>query len=199
MLAWFICRESYVGYWYEEQKQCFYKIVDRIPLADASLPPGAPIVIPDPLLALTFEHYAPRKFATRAVFPVDFPAIRFYRHDDSPEENLWAGRKLLYSLPIMPLARFQQNAGQYLLITSDSNWLLDDLLSHHYSVERLPIITRADAIGGFTPLAKGTPVFYVGNGDLTSQPQENGDAPVPFQVSDNLPGAKQLASVRGDQ
>ncbi len=79
VMAWFVCRESYVGYWYEEQKQCFYKVLDRIPLADQTVPTNAPIVIPDPLLAPTFVHYAPQPIAARVVFPVDFPAVRFYR------------------------------------------------------------------------------------------------------------------------
>ncbi len=71
--AWFVARESVVGYWYEEQKQCFYKVLDHLPQAELSLPEDAPIVIPDPLLVLTFVHYAPQAVASRVVFPVDFP------------------------------------------------------------------------------------------------------------------------------
>jgi hypothetical protein len=196
--AWFMCRESYVGYWYEEQKQCFYKIIDRVPVADQAVPEGAPIVIPDPLLAPTFVHYAPQAMAERVIFPVDFPAVRFYRHDDSPEENLWAGRGFLYSMPIVPLGAFQSNAGRYLILTSDSNWLLEDLRRHSYNVDRLPIVTRADAIGGFTPLAHGTPVFYMACGDRApwhtlpapSAPALSG--PIRFRAVDNLPDSKSL-------
>lgn len=188
--CWFVCRESYVGYWYEEQKQCFYKVVDRLPLADSFVPPDAPIVIPDPLLALTFAHYAPAQYASRAVFPVDFPAIRFYRHDDSPEENLWAGRKILYRLPIEPLADFENSAGRYLLIASDGNWLIEDLRSHHYAAYRLTIDTRAQAIGGFTPLAHGTPAFYVSDGPVT-QPDDDENLQ-PFSADDELPSSKAL-------
>lgn len=197
MMAWFLCRESYVGYWYEEQKQCFYKIVDRIPEAEANLSANAPIVIPDPLLALTFEHYAPREYARRAEFPVDFPAIRSFRGDDSPEENLWAGRGFLYTLPIEPLATFQNRAGKYLVISSDFNWLLDDLRRHFYNVDRLPIVTRADAIGGFTPLARGTPVFFIARGDQASfVPRQPAPAePTPFRAADNLPGVARMPDV----
>ena len=150
MLAWFISRESYVGYAYAEQRQSFYKVLDHLPQAEAKLAPTAPIVIPDPLMALTFQHYAPPALAARVVFPVDFPAVRKYRGDDSPDENLWAGRNLIYNLPIVPLATFQRAAGNYLILASDDNWLVQDLRHHDYRVHRLPIDTRAEAIGGFT-------------------------------------------------
>jgi len=196
-LAWLICRESYVGYWYEEQKQCFYKIVDRLPQAEAAAPPGAPIVVSDPLMVLTFRHYAPFEAASRVVLPLDFPAIRFFRHDDSPEENLWAGRNLIYKLPIEPLADFQNSARYYLILASDGNWFLDDLQAHRFPFQRLKIDTRAEAIGGFTPLGHGTPAFYLGFGGglpeafLThlNEPPMRLNQPVPFRDSDNLPDA----------
>ena len=193
LTCWFICRESYVGYWYEEQKQCFYKIVDRLPRADAFVHANAPIVIPDPLLALTFRHYAPSQYASREVFPLDFPAIRFYRHDDSAEENIWAGRGLLYQVPIVPLATFESSAGKYLIIASEENWLLKDLHDHRYDTDRLAIDTRAQAIGGFTPLAHGTPAFYVSDGPLTHG--GDGDQPIPFITADDLPTGKALVQV----
>ena len=186
--AWFICRESYVGYWYEEQKQCFYKVLEHLPEAEQRLPANAPIAVPDPLLALTLEHYAPPPLAHRLVFPVDFPAVRHYRHDDSPEENLWAGRNFLYTLPIEPLATFENSAAQYLIIAGDGNWMLQDLDRHHYPLDRLPINTRAGAIGGFTPLARGTPVFYLAEGDQSmNEAADPLRPPVPFVTADNLP------------
>jgi hypothetical protein len=185
--AWFICREAVVGYWYEEQKQCFYKVLDRIPLADRALPQAAPIAIPDPLFALTFMHYASPALASRAVFPVDFPAVRHYRGDDSPDENLWAGRNLLYSLPILPLATFLSHTDKYLIIAGDDNWLVDDLRDHHYLVQRLPIDTRAQAIGGFTPLARGTPGLYTSRGDLDNSSYAIGT--IRFRAVDDVPSA----------
>jgi len=191
--CWFICREAYVGYWYEEQKECFYKIVDRLPRADAFVPANATIVIPDPLLALTFQHYAPPRYASREAFPLDFPAIRYYRHDDSAEENIWAGRGSLYELPITPLANFESSARKYLIIASDGNWLLEDLRDHHYETDRLAIDTHAQAIGGFTPLAHGTPAFYVSDGPLTHG--GDGEQPLPFSSSDELPTGRALVRV----
>ena len=198
-MAWFLCRESYVGYWYEEQKQCFYKVVDRLPLAESYLPPDAPIVIPDPLLALTFRHYAPESDAARVVFPVDFPAVRAYRHDDSPEENLWAGRGFLYEIPIETVAEFEQSAKPYLVIASDGNWLLDDLRAHRFPYRRLDIDTRAGAIGGFTPLARGTPVFFTARWDPVLPTPKPPKPPVPFHIGEELPTATALPEVGDEQ
>jgi hypothetical protein len=192
--AWFAARESYVGYWYVEQKQCFYKVLDHLPEADLWVSQGARIVIPDPLLVLTFQHYAPPALASRVIFPVDFPAIRFFRHDDSPEENLWAGRDWLYTIPILPVASIQKSASDYLIIASDGNWFLDDLAHHRYQFNRLGINTRAGAIGGFTPLAHGVPTYYTaGRDDPQTYILTDYATPIPFQVADNLPSAKHLA------
>jgi hypothetical protein len=185
-LAWFVARECYVGYWYEEQRQSFYKVLNTLPQAEATVPPGSPIVIADPLLALTFVHYAPADVAKRVVFPVDFPVIRLYRRDDSPEENLWAGRGWLYSLPVVPLAQFEHGAYEYVMIASDGNWMDQDLLQHRYPLWRLPINTRAGAIGGFTPLMHGTPVFYRAVGDEYFE-NHSAAGPIPFQEAKNLP------------
>jgi hypothetical protein len=192
-VVWFFCREAYVGYWYEEQKQCFYKVVDWLPEAEAHVPADAPIVIPDPLLALTFQHYAPAKQAARLVFPVDFPAVRAYRHDDSPEENLWAGRGFLYGVPIETLAQFEQSANEYLIVASDGNWMLEDLRAHGFPYQRLDIDTRAEAIGGFTPLARGTPTFYTARWDSEMPPA------TPFHAAENFPTATKLSNVGSEQ
>lgn len=187
--AWFVARESVIGYWYMEQRQSFYKVVDRLPQAEEAVPPGAPIVIPDPLLVLTFRHYAPAAYASRVVIPEDFPAIRLYRGDDSPDENLWAGRGWVYSAHILPLAVFQRVAGKYLIIASDGNWLVQDLLWHHYPVQRLAINTRAGAIGGFTPLCRGTPVFFTSAGGAYLR-MHPATGPMRFEPEKNLPSGE---------
>jgi len=189
--AWFLSREAVVGYWYKQQKDSFYKIIDKFEDAQARIPAGSPIVIPDPLLALTFQHYAPPELASRIVFPVDFPAIRYFRHDDSPEENLWAGRNVLYSMRIVPLAEFQHSSGPYMIVASKGNWLLEDLRKHRYTFVRLPVDTRATDLGGFTPLARGEPEFYEAQGDQApARATRYSRPPAPFQVSQNLPEAK---------
>lgn len=184
---WFAARESIVGYWYMEQRQSFYKVLDRLPAAEFA---GDPIVIPDPLMALTFRHYAPANLASRVVFPVDFPSIRLTRGEDSAEENLWAGRKSIYHLPIVTLAKFQRSAGKYLIIASDRNWLVQDLMRHRYPVERLPIDTGAGALGGFTPLNHGTAVFYSSVGDKFFKTTPGFVLkPIPFRAAKDLPNA----------
>jgi hypothetical protein len=164
-MLWFVARESVVGYWYLEQKQCFYKVLNTLPQAELAAMPGAPIVIGDPLLVLTFEHYAPPAMAKRVEFPIDFSAVRRYRHDDSPEENLWAGRNVIYHFPIVSLASFESSVGSYLIVAYDGDWLLNELEEEQYPVAELAIDTRAGAIGGFTPLSRGKPAFYLSTGD----------------------------------
>lgn len=187
--AWFVCREAVVGYLYQEQKQCFYKLLDDVPQALENLPADARIAIPDPLLALTFVHYAPPAIAARVVFPVDFPAIRHLRKNDSPEENLWAGRDFLYKLPVETMAHFQHDAHTYLILAGKANWMLTDLHAHHYWVERLPIDTHAEDIGGFTPLAHGIPEFYIASWDHPLLNIASGP-PVPFRAAQEVPDAK---------
>ena len=188
--AWFLSREAVVGYWYMQQKGSFYRVVTTLEQAEEPMPAGSPIVIADPLLALTFEHYAPAELTKRVVFPVDFPAIRYFRHDDSPEENLWAGRNLLYSLPIVTMAEFERTAGRYLVIADEKNWMLQDLAKHRYGVSRLPVETSAEDIGGFTPLAHGVPEFYEAEGDRNpAQKKLYSRPPAPFKVPQNLPEA----------
>jgi hypothetical protein len=187
-LIWFGLRESIIAYWYSEQKQCFYKVVDRFPTAEF---PSGPIAIPDPLMALTFRHYAPANLASRVVFPVDFPAIRMYRGDDSPEQNLWAGRNSLYDVPIVSLSTFQRHAGKYVILATDRNWMLQDLLRHRYPIQRLDIDTRATDIGGFTPLSHGPPVFYSSAGDKFFKTTPGfALSPIDFHRSENLPTGK---------
>ena len=94
----------------------------------------------------------------------------------------------------MPLADFQNAAGKYLILASDGNWFLDDLLVHRFPFYRLDINTRAVAIGGFTPLAHGVPAFYIGFGDATPESEIISlDRPVPFAAAENLPRAKTYA------
>lgn len=190
-LGWFCCRESLVGYGYEQQKVSFYRVIAGAAQAAKAVPPGTPIAIPDPLTVLTFRHYAPPELASRVVFPLDFPAIRYFRHDDSPEENLWAGRDLIYHVPIMPLAGFQDTAGEYVILAGTGNWLLSDLSLHHYAYQSLDIVPRAGDIGGFTPLAHPNPAFYVGyGGGMPRSDLAHLNLPVPFRAADNLPAAR---------
>ncbi len=189
--AWFLSREAVVGYWYKQQKDSFNTLVGGLEQAQHKMPAGCPIVIADPLLALSFQHYAPNDLVRRVVFPVDFPAIRYFRKDDSPEENLWAGRDVLYSMRIVPLAEFQESSGPYLIVAGKKNWLLKDLRKHRYDFARIPVDTRAAELGGFTPLAHGKPEFYAAQGDQTAKRSlRYGRPPVPFHVSQNLPEAK---------
>jgi len=183
--AIFLGRACAVRDTYDKQKQCFYQVLRHLPPTS-----NQPIAVPDPLMALTLVHYAPRSIASRIVFPVDFPAIRLFRGEDSPEENLWAARGL-YDLSIVPLADFQHNAADYLILASDGNWLVRDLRNHSYPVNRLPASFPHEAIKGFTPLDHGDPAFFLGSGDRSDRTHRR-PAPVPFNAQANLPEAPSL-------
>lgn len=187
----FLGRVCTVGSIYHEQKKCFNEVLGRLNEVSGT----KPIVVPDPLMVLTLAHYAPRSITSRIVFPVDFPAIRLFRGEDSPDENLWAGRNF-YSLRILPLGDFQRNAGDYLILASDGNWLVRDLWDHSYPVHRLPIRFPSKVIGGFTPLDHGDPVFFLGAGDRSAQTRRCPE-PVPFRTAANLPSAPERRLERG--
>jgi hypothetical protein len=129
------------------------------------------------------------------VFPVDFSAVRHFRGDDSPEQNLWAGKDFIYELKIESLAEFERSAHQYLIIAGDGNWMLQDLAEHHFATKRLAINTRAASMGGFTPLARGVPAFYTASWD--EGPREV--TPIPFNAAGNSPAAKPAAANGGDR
>lgn len=186
VFATFVGRVCAVGEAYNSQKRCFYQILQRV----AASPGDQPIVVPDPLMVLTLAHYAPPAIASRIVFPVDFPAIRLFRGEDSPDENLWAGRNL-YHLAILPLADFQRNSGDYLILASDGNWLVRDLWNHSYPVHRLPAYFPQGAIKGFTPLDHGDPAFFIGSGDRSERTRSR-PAPTPFDARANLPDSPSL-------
>ncbi len=188
--ALFLGRACAVGETYSRQKQCFYQVLHHLPASG-----NQPIVVADPLMVLTLAHYAPHSIASRIVFPVDFPAIRLFRGEDSPEENLWAGRSL-YHLAILPLADFQRNAADYLILASDGNWLVRDLRNHSYPVSRVPALFPKGDIKGFTPLDHGDPAFYLGSGDRSWRTYRS-STPIPFHTKANLPDSPSL-NVNGE-
>ena len=191
----FLGRVCAVGIMYAQQKQCFDQILQHLPAASGN----RPIVVPDALMVLTLQHYAPPSIASRIVFPVDFPAIRLLRGDDSPEENLWAGRNLVYHVPILTLADFQHNAADYLILASDGNWLVRDLWAHSYPVDRLPIRFPSGTIKGFTPLDHGDPVFFLAAGDHSHRSAPHlCPTPTPFKAAANLPSAPSLQPNRNN-
>ncbi len=186
--SWFIVRELGTADAYRQQQRSFRHVLEGLREAERHGAPGEPIVIPDPLMVLTFEHYAPPSMAARVVLPVDFPAIRLYRREDSPEENIWGGRGSIYPLRVITVAELQQTSGPYVILATDDNWLIEDLLRHRYPVERLPIDTHAVGIDAPTPLLHGPPVFYLSAGDkfFAAHPAWRFE-PLPFSSAKNLP------------
>jgi hypothetical protein len=143
--CWFAYHAGDIAGDYSNQRQA----LDRIMVM---LPSQGTIVVPDSLLATTLHFYAPPPLARRVVFAMDLPAIRKYKREDSPEQNLAAAPQI-YSVPIVPLDEFQQDHPVYYILGPDDNWLLQELRDDEISVRRIPLDFRSHDLGGFTPLA----------------------------------------------
>lgn len=152
LVCWFFAREGVVARRYYDQRLALGRIIQ-------TLPAGGDILVSDSLLVLPLEHYAPRDLASRLIFPVDFPAIRKYKTEDSPEQNLWAGRRV-FPVRIMPLSAVLENNPGYIIAAPENNWLLRTLTDDKNAlVPEMPIQTDSKDIGGFTPLCHGE-VWY---------------------------------------
>ncbi len=183
-LLWFMVRESYVGFSYDEQKTALFTTFAALREVDHT---KEPIVVSDNLLLLPFQHYAPPDVASRVVEPMDIAAIMNRRGEASSEVNLWHGRQL-YGFPIMPLAFFQRSVVSYLMVASEPDWLLDDLHAHHYYDDVLPVDTHAEPLNwGPTPLSHAKPeiIRVYGDKDVLDFPEE--PLPKPFSVQGELP------------
>ncbi|MBA3915097.1 MAG: hypothetical protein H0X25_14865 [Acidobacteriales bacterium] len=152
LVSWFFAREGVVARRYYDQRLALGRIIQ-------TLPAGGDILVSDSLLVLPLEHYASRDTASRLIFPVDFPAIRKYKTEDSPEQNLWAGRRV-FPVRVMPLSTVLANNAGYVIAAPENNWLLQTLQDdRNIFVPELPIQTDSKDIGGFTPLSHGD-VWY---------------------------------------
>jgi hypothetical protein len=151
---WFLAREGEVASNYYNEREAFYRVLDLLP-SDHTL------AVSDSLLVLPLHYYAPPEVASRIVFPIDFRAIRQYKGEDSPEENLWAGRNI-FPVSIVPLDNFLNQTSNFLVVSTDDNWLLRRLTEDGDTPQELPIFTDTRHIWAFTPLCHG-PVWYFRN------------------------------------
>ncbi len=143
--CWFACRAGDMAADYSNQRQALDRII-------ATLPEEGMILVPDSLLATPLNYYAPPKLAARLVFPMDLAAVRKYKREDSPEQNLAAAPEI-YSVPIIPLDDFQNAHSSYYVLGPDDNWLLQELRDDEVPAHRVPLDFRSHDLGGFTPLA----------------------------------------------
>src|SRR5205807_4250987 len=133
-VAWVFAREGVVARMYYDQRLALYRVID-------TLPTGSAIAVTDSLLILPLYYYAPRAIASHLYFPVDFDAIRKFKKEDSPEENLWNGRNWIFPVPIIPLNEFTASNPSYLVATPGENWLLRKLVAENRPARLLPIYT----------------------------------------------------------
>ena len=160
MFCWVASRESVCGYWLTEQRAALFHVRDNIP----PLNPGVKVAVSDSLLVLPLRYYSSPDLASRIVFPIDFDAIRRYKREDSPEQNLWAGRKTVFPLPVIPVKQFQEQNPSYFIITTRNNWMMHELTDERVRSRVVRIDPQGRHIGGFTPLSHGLPIYFeVGN------------------------------------
>ena len=157
LFAWVVAREGVVARMYHDQRLALDRVIDTLPRAST-------IAVPDSLLVLPLYRYAPREIASHIVFPVDFSAIRQYKKEDSPEQNLWNGRHGIYPVPILSLQEFEATTPDYLIAATSRNWLVRELAAEGKPVQVLPIFTDSKDIQGFTPLCHGPVWFFEGSG-----------------------------------
>lgn len=160
LTALFLAREGVFGYWFYHQRLAVYRVRDRLPATNVA-------VVSDSLLVLPLHYYSRPDIASRIVFPIDFTAVRKYKGEDSPEQNLWAGRSI-FPVPIVPLAEFQQRSPDYLIVTTQQNWLVQKLDHDGIPAQQLAITTDTEAIGGFFPLSHGQ-VYYFEERDTVAR------------------------------
>ncbi len=183
-LLWFMVRESYIGYCYQEQKEAFYDTLKALRTVDDG---HEPIVVSDNMLVAPLYEYAPPDVRSRILYVMDVPEIMQYRHQASGEVNFWAGRKA-YGFPIVPLAAFQHSVSDYLVVASGDDWLLDALREHRYRVDPLPVDTHAEPLNFATsPLSRYKPNFFKAQGDQASPASAQVLHPEPFTLGDELP------------
>ncbi len=153
--SWAIARDGFCAYDYLAQRDAFYRVLN-------SVPPANTLVVADSLLVQPMYHYAPPQVASRIVFPIDFRLIERYKHEDSLEQNFWAGRGV-FPVPIVSMDKLKENPN-YVVVAANHNWLLQKFEVDGSPVPQLPIATNSHNIGGFTPLSHGETYFFeVGN------------------------------------
>lgn len=187
-LVWFAGRQVYIGYQYSEQKDALFKLFGALRTVDRG---NEPIAVTDNLLILPFQYYAAPDVAARVVYPIDMEAIMRRRHEASGEVNLWFGRNA-YPFTIEPLAQFQHGAKTYLQVTTEPDWLLDDLHAHHYIDEIVVEETRTEDLRFVaTPLSHGYAHIFRVWGDKEPFAKlrffEPFDSPEPFSLTGELP------------
>ena len=158
--TWFLAREGEVASDYYNERVAFNNVVHL-------LPNDRTLAVSDSLLVLPLHYYAPPEIAARIVFPIDFRAIRQYKGEDSPEENLWAGRNGVFPVPIVPLDNFLDRTSNFLVVSTDDNWLLHRLVEDGDKPQELPIFTDTRHIWAFTPLCHGPVWFFRNNAEDT--------------------------------
>jgi uncharacterized membrane protein len=152
-LSWAVARAGWSGWDFITQKYALYRVRDN-------LPAGKTLAVTDALLATPLYYYSSPAVRSRIVVPLDFDAIHQYKGEDSPEQNLWAGRGFVWPMPVVTLADLETSTADYLIVTTRDNWLLQLLKAEGTPARRLPIDTHSKDITGAMPLCHGEPFVF---------------------------------------
>lgn len=150
--SWALARDGFCAYDYVAQRYAFERVLHDIP-------PANTLVVADSLLVQPLYHYSPPDVAARMVFPIDFHLIDRYKHEDSLEQNYWAGRGV-FPVPIVSFQDLKQQYPGYVVVAADHNWLLQKFEVDGAPAKELDVETYSRDIGGFTPLSHGATYFF---------------------------------------
>lgn len=151
--SWAIARAGVNGWDLVTQKYAFYRVRD-------SLPAGKTLAVTDALLTTPLYYYSSPDIRRRIVVPLDFDAIRKYKGEDSPEQNLWGGRGMVWPMPVVSLHDFERSTPDYFIVSTPDNWLVRKLNDDGTPAQQLAIDTHSKDITGAMPLCHGEPFVF---------------------------------------
>ena len=154
LIVWVGAREWACADVLLQQRQAFLRL--RTEVVEAG--PGL-IVVGDSSFVLPLYFYAAPQDRRRIFFPIDFDAIHKFEADDSGEQNLWAGRDVVFPFRISTLkSGVALQAGDVLVVRPDG-WLAHELYGDSNTLRMTgeqEVYGSADwyRVGGvFTPMA----------------------------------------------
>lgn len=161
LVVWVSTREWVCANILLEQKQAFLR------LAEATSHAGNGVILAgDSLFVLPFYYYSDGETRRRILFPVDFDAIHQFEADDSGEQNLWAGREIVFPFQIAALRKGAALRQGDVLVARPDGWLARSLEYRGdgpYRTGEQVVYGSADwyRVGGvFTPMAhEGTRIL----------------------------------------
>jgi hypothetical protein len=148
MLLWVTVREGFCASLLIEQRRAFLALRDEVEHLN---PPH--ILVADSSFVLPLWFYSTPQVRSAIFIPIDFDAIHRYENDDSGEQNLWAGRRGIFPIAIVPFADLPLITPGDLVIARPAGWLTRSLETRAIATAPDPGVNNWVQLGGvFTPL-----------------------------------------------